>query len=538
MAEQYLTFLTMSHYFLPPLLGAFIGYLTNKVAIRMLFRPLKKWRLLGITVPMTPGVIPSKRHMLARNIGDMVGSHLLTSEEIGKGLEKPEFKKHLAWMIKNRVGAILEKKLPSLPQLIPAEYHSNLSAAQKSLNHHIAETVIAFIKSNDFEKIIHTVSSDVVEELMEREVGSFVSPDDRTQIYNRIDGLVASIAASRNLEIWLDDYVYSKIVTSIREGRTLRDVLPEPVVKMLVKTIEQKTPDLLHKLSQLLTEPDIQEKLIRGIQEGVESFAETLGPMGSMVQGFLNYETIEKAVKQYLDQHRDDIATWSKDKTLQEKFSSSIMERVNAFLDSAIGTIFSDVPEKKIEEIGTAVSSRLIEFVRHSETLKAISSLIRDNCEIYLEAGSKDMGSLVRDVFGASGQKKGKAVFTEKLLLIIRSDESAQIIETLVQKVMVSFLARPIGKVGRFFPENVREKLYGMLSRMSSSMLGAEVPGLVSTLNIQRIVAEKIDTLDLLKLEDLLLSIMEEQFKYINLFGALLGFLIGCVNLIVIIGMN
>jgi len=63
----------------PPLLGAFIGYLTNKIAIRMLFRPLKRWHVLGIRIPMTPGVIPAKRDELAKNIGEMVGSHLLTS---------------------------------------------------------------------------------------------------------------------------------------------------------------------------------------------------------------------------------------------------------------------------------------------------------------------------------------------------------------------------------------------------------------------------------------------------------------------------
>ncbi|MCI5208839.1 MAG: DUF445 family protein, partial [Candidatus Electrothrix sp. ATG2] len=39
----------------PPLLGALIGYLTNKVAIRMLFRPLNPWYILGKRVPMTPG---------------------------------------------------------------------------------------------------------------------------------------------------------------------------------------------------------------------------------------------------------------------------------------------------------------------------------------------------------------------------------------------------------------------------------------------------------------------------------------------------
>jgi uncharacterized membrane protein YheB (UPF0754 family) len=49
------------------------------------------------------------------------------------------------------------------------------------------------------------------------------------------------------------------------------------------------------------------------------------------------------------------------------------------------------------------------------------------------------------------------------------------------------------------------------------------------------VVAEKVDSLDLLKLERLLLSIMEEQFKYINLFGALLGFLIGCANLVLLL---
>jgi uncharacterized membrane protein YheB (UPF0754 family) len=53
----------------------------------------------------------------------------------------------------------------------------------------------------------------------------------------------------------------------------------------------------------------------------------------------------------------------------------------------------------------------------------------------------------------------------------------------------------------------------------------------VESLNIKRVVTDKVDSLDLLQLERLLLSIMEEQFKYINMFGALLGFLIGLINL-------
>ena len=67
--------------------------------------------------------------------------------------------------------------------------------------------------------------------------------------------------------------------------------------------------------------------------------------------------------------------------------------------------------------------------------------------------------------------------------------------------------------------------------RTANRLLLAEVPGVVESLNIQRMVTDKVNTLDLLQLERLLLSIMEEQFKYINLFGALLGFLIGLGNL-------
>jgi uncharacterized membrane protein YheB (UPF0754 family) len=47
-------------------------------------------------------------------------------------------------------------------------------------------------------------------------------------------------------------------------------------------------------------------------------------------------------------------------------------------------------------------------------------------------------------------------------------------------------------------------------------------------------VEDKINSLDILAVEGLLLGIMQEQFKYINLFGALLGGIIGAMNLLFI----
>ena len=73
---------------------------------------------------------------------------------------------------------------------------------------------------------------------------------------------------------------------------------------------------------------------------------------------------------------------------------------------------------------------------------------------------------------------------------------------------------------------------------MTTRLLISEVPGVVKSINFNKIVTDRIDSFDLLRLEQLLLSIMAEQFKYINLFGALLGFLIGCANLLFIVGGN
>ena len=89
----------------PPCIGAFIGYLTNKIAIRMLFRPLRPWHLFGVRVPMTPGIIPSRRHQLAVNIGEMVGRHLLSARDIGAAISQEPFQEHLTTLADLRAEA-------------------------------------------------------------------------------------------------------------------------------------------------------------------------------------------------------------------------------------------------------------------------------------------------------------------------------------------------------------------------------------------------------------------------------------------------
>ncbi|MGI6173300.1 MAG: DUF445 domain-containing protein [Christensenellales bacterium] len=69
-----------------PLVGAIIGYITNDIAIRMLFRPTNPIYILGRRVPFTPGLIPKEKARLAEAVGKTVGGNLLTADTVESAL--------------------------------------------------------------------------------------------------------------------------------------------------------------------------------------------------------------------------------------------------------------------------------------------------------------------------------------------------------------------------------------------------------------------------------------------------------------------
>jgi len=91
----------------PPVVGAFIGFITNVIAIRMLFRPLQEIRVFGIRLPFTPGVLPKQRSKLALNIGAMVEKELLTPELLRQRLGQEEVRQKIKHSLSLFTGKIL-----------------------------------------------------------------------------------------------------------------------------------------------------------------------------------------------------------------------------------------------------------------------------------------------------------------------------------------------------------------------------------------------------------------------------------------------
>lgn len=65
-----------------PLLGGVIGYITNDIAIKMLFRPRKAIYLGQWKLPFTPGLIPQQKDRIAQSVGNVVSTQLLNEETL------------------------------------------------------------------------------------------------------------------------------------------------------------------------------------------------------------------------------------------------------------------------------------------------------------------------------------------------------------------------------------------------------------------------------------------------------------------------
>ncbi|AVX21238.1 Protein of unknown function [Carboxydocella sporoproducens DSM 16521] len=95
-----------------PLIGALIGYATNYIAVRMLFRPRRAWHFPLINFTLQ-GLIPKRQAELARVIGQIVAEELLTAEKLAEELRQVILKPSVLQAINQGVKKRALEKLPS-----------------------------------------------------------------------------------------------------------------------------------------------------------------------------------------------------------------------------------------------------------------------------------------------------------------------------------------------------------------------------------------------------------------------------------------
>lgn len=119
-------------YIIAPLLGGVIGYITNDIAIRMLFRPHKAKYIMGVHIPFTPGIIPKEKGRIADSIGRVISSNLMNNEVLKRYL-----------LSEDMVGKVRS----TLEEFIEIQKH-NQETVKEFLSHYLSDDEIETILQN------------------------------------------------------------------------------------------------------------------------------------------------------------------------------------------------------------------------------------------------------------------------------------------------------------------------------------------------------------------------------------------------------
>jgi uncharacterized membrane protein YheB (UPF0754 family) len=283
----------MLHYLVGPLVGAVIGYFTNYIAIRMLFRPHYPKYFLGIHIPFTPGIIPKEKSRIAASIGKAVSENLMNREVLEKSLLRDE-------MLSKMDGAIDE--------FVTTQSHNDETIEQFA-SHYLTPDDIAAMRQDVTNGIVKMISGKLQD--------------------SRLGDSIAHMAT---------EHVMEKTRKSVA-GRLGADMILQPIAQLVEGVLAKHITEILHNNS---------EQMVKGL---VNDESDKL--MGMTMSSLMTGHTEQVAqIKSGIFSAYRAIITEHLPRILQDIDISNIIEqRINEMDMNEAEAIILDVMKKELRAI-------------------------------------------------------------------------------------------------------------------------------------------------------------------------------------------
>ncbi len=212
---------------------------------------------------------------------------------------------------------------------------------------------------------------------------------------------------------------------------------------------------------------------------------------------------------------------------LEQKIIQKLMQRLDQTLESYGIQILKDEQKyhqlvqmtqaKAVDKIMAVINELDLEKILMEQCMEVIDQKIGDNPMLRLMSGSVVAGlsAPLTQQISTFLNGRGKEIIAEKLRLQWEEWEQDSPLE----------LAEQMG----FSQDRLEHKL----QETYESMVAQVIPLLLDKLNIQGIVEEKIASMSNEELEKLVLTAMKKELSLIVNLGAVIGFVLGCVQLLI-----
>lgn len=287
-----------------PVIGAIIGYATNWIAVKMLFRPHKEVRVMGWKLPFTPGVIPKGQGRLARAVGRAVEEQLLTREVLEEALLSEEKMQKMKEMISDWVETqkASEKTVKKVAEDLISEdsVEDFIDSTEEKMTDMIFERIQEMDPGHMIaEKVLEAAKEKLAESMFGMMIGGSMLEPIAKQVEDKINEYVTEYGRPYVEQLVMQESLKLQEATvgsafSAVEGYGLD--LPELVVSQYESIVREKLPQILETLHlSRIVEDRINAMEVAEVEELVMSIMKkelgavvNLGALIGLLLGLVN----------------------------------------------------------------------------------------------------------------------------------------------------------------------------------------------------------------------------------------------------------
>ncbi len=502
------------------------GYAGAWLAVRMLFRPRKPFKLLGISL-FPQGMIPRHQARLAAAIGKAIGEELVSHDTIMEELVGKDFlRTKIRGVIDGYTQEMLAQNYPSLVEALPANLREPVLDAITTLQFTIAEHIENVLKNEETQTAISSFVERRVDEVLSRRVANVIDDDSFEKLVAFIDERIQTAIDTPALEKNIADFVSRRIDDLVNTDTPFGEMFtPDAIILLKEKASEQIAP-ITHHLSEIAAAERTRTQIGALIKKEVHTYYENL-PFFKKI--FVSRDTLLNEV--------DDLVNESLPKRIEETLKGDLFAAeagtfINATIDNAMARplpeLIGKVNPEQLDRLKTQITTSIIKLLRGEEMRRSISAYVTDTLQ---KLRPHSIDSILRTVHPES-EAKLKSMLSRGLLSIIASENTSRLVNDMLSRQIEGLLSAPIGRLSDRIEE---KKLMSASESFSDAIIEAireKLPEAIREFDVGGVVRQKILNYPVEKLEALVLSVAKEHLRTIELFGALFGFFIGVIQAI------
>lgn len=479
-------------FLIPIVVGALIGYFTNWLAIKMLFRPHHEKKIRGIRVPFTPGLIPKEKERIGKSIGETVGVYLLSPDTIIESLSGEKTENQIKHWLEDKMFKLGEsdKTIKEMVEDIPEE---NFDEIMQVLKDNIVDIILFQIREDKFKTKISNVFRDKIENL------------DLNIIYDTLDEklglLLLDISESSEFKDGIINFMESKLRELSTEEKNISDIIPIEIIDSLNKYIDENGHKIGNIIRDNFNDPLIQDKLKASIADLVSK------NISRLITAFISPDAISEKIFNMIEKY---IASEDANKDIVMILESSI-ERL---LESKVSDIFPEI----IDSFGTEGLSRIADTIMSYIGDENNRNLLLGLMQEKLKEREVDNKELIIDYLSM------------KVNFILDSQEMSNTLVLFFDDIIQHLMNKPISFFWGKIDEDMISRIYRSFMVLFNKFIRNELPKILETMDISAIVQEKINSFDVNFTEKLILDIANKELKAITWLGGLLGGIIGVLT--------